>query len=217
MESANLVNKGAVLVDQGEWEKAVALYNQAMQVADEIGNAQFQSAAHRGLAVAHLYSGDLPAARTAAETARQYGFPLDNHNVLALLGVIALRQGDRPAAQEAFAAAAAEADALLTHTAQYYDALDAKGLALCGLALCSTGAHLTAAAEAFQAARAINQDPGVVRRVLRLLDTLALADTARVLAQVRAAAAKQWKLNSSVLPLALARQQGVAALRACER
>ena len=187
----SLVNKGDALVDQGEWDRAVECYNQAIQVADEIGNPQFQKGARTVFALASLYAGDLLAARAAAETARQYNVPQNNHNVLVLLGVIALRQGDRPAAQEAFAAAVAQADALLTQTAQYYDALDTKGLALCGLVLCGEGEHLTAAVEAFQAARAINQDPGSVRRVLRLLDALALADAAGVLAQVRAAAAGQ--------------------------
>src|SRR5262249_12662721 len=143
VESANLANKGNVLVNQGEWEKAIELNNQAMQVADEIGNAQFQNAARESLALAHLYAGDLPAARTAAEAARQYDIPQNNHNVLALLGVIVLRQGNRLAAQEAFAAAVAHADALLAHTAHSYDALDTKGLALCGLVLCGTGEHLT--------------------------------------------------------------------------
>ena len=38
-------------------------------------------------------------------------------------------------AQKAFATAVARADALLTHTAQNYRALDTKGLALCGLLL----------------------------------------------------------------------------------
>jgi tetratricopeptide (TPR) repeat protein len=188
-ESANLASKGDVLVDQGEWEKAVELSNQSMRVADEIGNAQFQNVARRGLALAHLYAGDLPAARTAAETARQYGEPLNNHNAMALLGVIALRQGDRLAAQEAFTTAVNQANALLTHTAHSYDSLDTKGLALCGLVLCDAGEHLTAAVEAFQAARAINRDPGIVQRVLRLLDALVLADAAGILVQVRTAAA----------------------------
>ena len=85
-----------------------------------------------------------------------------------------------------------QANALLTHTAHNYRALDTKGLALCGLVLCDEGEHLTAAVEAFQAARAINRDPGIVQRVLRLLDALALADAAEILAQlapVRTAAA----------------------------
>jgi tetratricopeptide (TPR) repeat protein len=191
LESENLANKGYVLVDQGEWDKAVEIYNQAIQIADEIGSAQFQDAARQGLALAHLYTGDLPAARAAAETARQYDIPQNNHDVLALLGVILLRQGDRPAAQEAFAAAVAQADVLLAHTAHNYRALDTKGLALCGLVLCGEGEHLPASIEAFQAVRAINQDPGIVQRVLRLLDALALADAARILLQVRAAAAGQ--------------------------
>jgi len=189
VESGNLANKGVGLVDQGEWEKAIELYNQVMQVVDEIANAQFQNAAREGLALAHLYSGDLPTARTIAEAARQYDVPQTNHYVLALLGVIALRQGDHPAAQEVFTAAVTQADTLLIHTTQNYRALDTKGIALCGLVLCGEGKHLAAAVEAFQAARAINRDPGIVQRLLRLLDALALADAAGILAQVRVVAA----------------------------
>ena len=82
-----------------------------------------------------------------------------------------------------------QANALLTHTAHSYGSLDTKGLALCGLVLCGEGKHLAAAVEAFQAARAINRDPGIVQRLLRLLDALALADAAGILAQVRVVAA----------------------------
>ncbi len=98
-----------------------------------------------------------------------------------------------------------------------FDALDAKGLACCGLALCDgTGAgfapsadgivaatkpapttahpaptHLNAATAAYRAARAINRDAGIVGRVLRLLDALAAAhgQGAAILAPGRAAAA----------------------------
>jgi len=114
--------------------------------------------------------------------------PDNNHNILALLGVIAWRQGDAPAAREAFRAAIAHSDMLLEQTAQNYDALDAKALALCGLVLIEGRQHLPAVSAAYRAARAINKDAGVVGRVLRLLDALAVADQAGVLAEVRAAA-----------------------------
>ena len=161
------------------------------------------------MALAHLCAGDLPAARAAAEAARRYDEPQNNHNVLALLGVIALRQDDRPAAREAFAAAVAAADGILAQTPEYFDALDAKGLACCGLALCDgTGAgfapsadgivaatkpaptHLDAAVAAYRAARAVNRDAGIVGRVLRLLDALAAGHPqgAAILAPAAAAA-----------------------------
>lgn len=48
-------------------------------------------------------------------------------------------------------------------------------MVLCGLVLCGDRENLPAAIEAYQAARAINKDAGIVGRVLRLLDALALA------------------------------------------
>jgi Tfp pilus assembly protein PilF len=86
--------------------------------------------------------------------------------VLALLGVIALRQNDPPAAREAFAAALAHAEGLLAHTPEYLGALDATALALAGLG------QIEAARAAYQAARALNREAGVVGRATRLLGQL---------------------------------------------
>ena len=130
----------------------------------------------------------MAAARAAAESARRYDAPENNYYILALLGLIALRQADRGAAQEAFAAAVAQADMLLAHSAQNYQALDSKALSLCSLSLCEGGQYLPDALAAYRAARAINTDAGVVARVLRLFDALALADSAGLLAGVRPAA-----------------------------
>ena len=71
---------------------------------------------------------------------------------------------------------------------QNVSALDNKGLALCGLALCEDERHLTVAEEAFGAARKITRAKGVVARVLNLFDALAVADKAGLLARVRKAA-----------------------------
>jgi hypothetical protein len=125
----------------------------------------------------------------------------NNHNVHALRGVIALRQAsqDLPGfgnLEGLFTAAIAHADALLAQTPELFDALDAKGLALCGLAVCDARNPISArnrvseAIAAFRAARAINKDAGVVARVVRLVDALALAvpNGAEVLAEARRAA-----------------------------
>lgn len=106
-----------------------------------------------------------------------------------VLGLIALRQGDRTAAQKAFATAIHQASALLTQSPHLFGALDIQGIAFCGLALCESSKHIQAAKEAYKAARAINSDAGIVRRVLRYFDSLAMADTDVILAEVRVDAA----------------------------
>jgi len=187
-EGTDLGNLAETLVGEGHYAEAAQRAFESMEIGEEISDPGLGSFSNGCLALAHLCAGDLPAAHAAAETARQYDVPENNHYVLALLGIIALRQGDGAAAQEAFAAAVAQADALLAHTPQYYAALDSRGLALCGLALCEARDLVSEASAAFRAARAINRDAGIVKRVLRLFDGLAAADTAGVLAGVRAAA-----------------------------
>ena len=187
-EGICLGNLAEALVDEGRYGEAIQRALDSVEIGEEISSPNLGSFNNGCLALAHLCTGDLPAARAAAEAARQYDVPENNHYVLALLGVIALRQGAGAAAQEAFAAAVAQADALLAHTPQYYAALDSKGLALCGLALCEARNLVSEASAAFHAARAINRDAGIVSRVLRLFEALAAVDTAGVLAGVRAAA-----------------------------
>ena len=203
-EGVALGNLAKVLIDEGRYDDAIQRAMESVKIGEEISSPN--SFNNSALALAYLYSGDLNAARAAVETTRRYDEPQNNHFALALLGDIALRQGDRAAAQEAFTAALAQADALLALTAQNFAALDSKGLALAGLVLCENlvGAGLVpalgadtrpaptqAAIAAYRAARAIDKDAGIVGRVLRLLDALASAHPqgAEMLAAVRAAAA----------------------------
>jgi len=62
-------------------------------------------------------------------------------------------------------------------------------LALAGLAVCEGPQYVAAAITAYRAARAINKDAGIVKRVLRLFDELAKSDSNGVLVEVRVAAA----------------------------
>jgi hypothetical protein len=81
-----------------------------------------------------------------------------------------------------------QAESLLSNSDRDYDALENKGLALCGLALCEESSdRIPAALEAYRAARTINKDAGIVRRALRLFDTLTQADSPSLLAEVRPA------------------------------
>jgi tetratricopeptide (TPR) repeat protein len=184
-----LANLADLLINERQYQEAIQRAIEAINIAAEIKSSDLSSHGNQNLALARLYSENLDDARAAAETARQYDEPGDNHNILALLGLIALRQGDAPAAQEAFATAVSETDRLLSYTAQNYSAMDTKGLALCGLALCGGVNHAAAAIEAYRSARVISKDAGVVARVLRLFDALAVVDSAGVLKEIRAAAA----------------------------
>ncbi|MCG3153475.1 MAG: Photosystem I assembly protein Ycf3 [bacterium] len=186
-EGTRLGNLAEMLIDEGRYAEAIKLAQESAKIKDEIG--QPASYGYGRVALAQFYIGNLPAAREAAETARRHDVPENNHNVLALLGVIALRQTDRAAAQEAFTAAVQHAEQMVAHSAENYDALDAKGLSLSGLALCEGAQHVAAAMAAFRAARAINQDAGIVKRVLRLFDELAKVDVQGLLKEVRPAAA----------------------------
>jgi len=188
-ESRHIANLAEALIDEGLYAEAVLRALESMKIGDEINNPGLGNFSNGYLTLAHLYAGNLPAARTAAESARRYDEPRNNHYVLALLGIIALRQGEHAAAEEAFTAAVAQADGLLAQTPQFFYALDSKGLALCGLAVVGSSDLTGLAREAYRAARAINKDAGNVARVLRLFDALAVADTEGVLAGVREAAA----------------------------
>ena len=189
LEVCGLVCIGDTFSDTGELDNAVKRYKQAIEIADEIKNVQSQHEARYGLARAHLYSGNLETARSTAESARMCDYPTNNHNVLALLGVIALQQGDRTSANEAFKAAVAASDILLDHSDTNYEALDAKGLALCGLALCEGKSdYIEEAIHAYTKARSIIRAPGIMGRFLRLFDELARADTQGLLSGVREAA-----------------------------
>ncbi len=174
---------------QGDYQDAIQYAHESIKIGDEFSSSNLGSCGNDTLALLLLYTGDLSGAHAAAQSARRYDEPENNHNASVVFGVIAIRQNDRAAAQEAFAEAVAQADAILTHSTQYLDALDAKGLALCGLTLCESGNRMPEAIETFKAARAINKDAGNVGRVLKLFDALAVADEAGLLAEVRAAAA----------------------------
>lgn len=190
IEAAAISCIGDTYRDQGNLEDAVQQYEGAIKIADEIRYNQSQNTARLGLALTFLYQGELPAALEMAEAARKHDFPLNNHAVSAIVGVVILIQGDHYKAQQAFDTALHQAGELLAKSQQNYYALGTKGLAHCGLALCeSKEEHISAATEAYKAAREITSAAGIVANTLRLFDTLARADKNSILTSVRAYAA----------------------------
>ena len=186
VEAAIRRDIGYALNDQEKWAEAIQSFQQAIYIADEVNSPSIQNNSRWGLALAYFFSGDLKAAHETAEAASQYDVPLNTFNVFAAFGVITLRQGDVGAASAAFSEATAKANEILAQSAAYFDALDAKGTALCGLALCTgDAATIEQAKVAFRAARTITKAKGIVRRVLRLFDALAVADTNGMLKDVR--------------------------------
>jgi tetratricopeptide (TPR) repeat protein len=205
-------NLGRDFLSIDEYEKAQENYLQAVEIADEISFPLEQNWARWGLAQAYLFQNSLPKARATIEAALQYDVPENNHNASALHGIIALRQGEEVTARGAFVRAIGQADEILSKTAEYYSALDAKGLAICGLILAGRGdpsmpaetndgkivppdkvtvstgrvaPMVDDAIETFRKARKIAPHAGVVKSVLRLFDELVKCDEEGILKGVR--------------------------------
>lgn len=210
VESSVLGNIGLALMIENEHNNALEYLMVAIQIADEISYPIVQNEERWGLSQTYLFQNDFANARATIEAALEYDVPENNHNVSALQGIIALRQGDEVAARGAFVRAIGQADEILSKTAEYYDALDAKGLSICGLLICdlrlgrgavpapndtpinNTGRGDPAptvedAIETFRKARKIAPHAGVVKRNLRLFDELAKCDTKGTLKDVRKA------------------------------
>jgi tetratricopeptide (TPR) repeat protein len=178
-----------LLIFENRWSEAPRELELAIEIADNIGASQISKGARETLALVHVYENHPDKARELIEAAQKYDIPLMNHATSAMLGVVALRQGDRNTAREAFTTAINQADQLIALSADWYDALDAKALSHCGLALCGDRAQTSAAEAAYKAARAVTSDAGVTRAVLHRFDALAQADTDSILADVRSVAA----------------------------
>ncbi len=198
-EATNLRNISNALLSLGEYKKAEENIKLALQIADEITSTILQKDTHYVLTKVYLFQNNLVNARATIEAALQYDVSQNNHNVTALHGIIALRQGERETAKEAFTKSIAQADEILAKTPDYYSALDAKGLALCGLALGrfanrpytsaeSAPTEIADAIETFQKARKIAPHAGVIKSVLRLFDELVKCDDKEILKDVRKAA-----------------------------
>jgi tetratricopeptide (TPR) repeat protein len=212
-ESIDIENIGNAFLSLEEYQKAKDNYQQAIQIADKISFLQVLNYAYCGLAETYLFENNLTNAHATIEAALQYDVPENNHNASALHGIIALRQGDEVAARGAFLRAIGQADEILSKTAEYYSALDAKGLSICGLAICdgrgaasypksvpapddaptnNTGRGDPAptvndAIETFRKARKIAPHAGVVKSVLQLFDELVKCDEEGILKDVRIA------------------------------
>ena len=185
IEASARRNLGSLDLLRNLWPEAARELEEAIEISDDIGNPQISKNARESLALVNLYLNKLKAAREMVEAARKYDVPLSNHSTSAMLGVVALSQGEVNAARDAFTDANNEADQQLALTSDRYEALDVKGFSLCGLAVCGDPAKISAAKDAYKAARELTSDAGITRGVLQRFDALAKRDAAGLLAEVR--------------------------------
>jgi tetratricopeptide (TPR) repeat protein len=188
-EALGLIDLAAIYTDAEDLPRAIRCGEHAVGIADEIGLARGSSEGRVQLATTYLYAGEYDLARATAHAARSYDYAPASDNVALVLGIALTRQGRVDAARAAFHDALNAAESLLARTPDTHDELDSRALALCGLALLEDPVRVSAAIEAFRAARAITSAKGIVARVLRLLDALAISDQAGILAAVRPVAA----------------------------
>lgn len=186
-QAHRLENLSHALIDEGRFEEAAQRAVESVELANALAYPIVGSWGCYSLAAARLYAADLDAAREAAEAALQYDEPSNNFAVSTLLGIVAWRQHDGKTARDAFLQAIRSTDEILGRSRQYWRALDMRGLACCGLALCEdNAANVAKALQAFKAARSITRAAGIVGRAKALFSVLAETDSKGLLCPVRA-------------------------------
>jgi tetratricopeptide (TPR) repeat protein len=161
-----------VLIDQGQYDAAIDKAIEGLK----IDHPQVGSEINSVLARAYLSKGMLPEAYDAAETAMHYDFLENYHYVLVLLGLIIMRQEVLDKAIIILEKACNHADELLTKDVRNMQAWDTKSLALAGLVLCKKDhSYVLEAKHAYDAARKINDEDGVVIRMRNLFKILTTA------------------------------------------
>jgi hypothetical protein len=138
--------------------------------------------------MAELRCEQLDAALDTIAPILQTEYQLFLPDILALHGIILLNQKKPKEAAVEFTATITLADRLLQQSDQFYTAVEAKGVAACGLAICdgkNTAQFITLAINSYRQARAIVSDPGVVKRALFFFDECAKVDEHGIISEVR--------------------------------
>jgi len=177
---------GRALLAAGDTSQAVKQLEQAVRVSDTTGDIEPAVEARSGLARACLQLGDPAAAFAATTERRELPYPPEEPAMRLLEGLALLELHRSDEAEQAFTSALTAADALLALADSNVAALQARALALSGLAAATADpARATEAARA--RARADTSAEGVTADTDRLLGMITAHDRAGVLAGVRAA------------------------------
>ena len=179
---------GRAWLASGNPRQAAALLGEAVSIADTTGDMEPAVEARSWLARAYLQLGD-PAAALAATTARRdLPYPSEEPAMRLLEGLALLELDRRQESVRAFNEAVTAADTLLALADRNVAALQARALALTGLAVVAGDlARAAEAGEALGAAEAPTGAAGVAADTRRMLDQLARHDQSGILAKARAA------------------------------
>ena len=177
---------GRAWLARDDARRAVELLELAVSVADTTGDIEPAVKARSGLARAHLQLGDPATALATAAARRDRPYPTEEPTMRMLEGMALLELHRVEESVRAFSDAITAADALLALADRNVSALQARALALSGLAA-ATGdpASATEAGETFARAHAVTSAAGVAADTRRLLVEIACYDRSGVLAQIR--------------------------------
>ena len=186
-EATALDYLGRAWLASGDERRAVTLLEQAVNVADSTGNIDPMVKTRSGLARALLQLGDQAGVLAAIAAIPEPPYPIEEPT-LRLLEGLALLELHRPEeSARAFTSVLMSADALVALADSNVAALQARALALAGLAA-ATGdpARASEAAEAFTRARTITSAVGVTADTQHLLERIIARDQSGVLAELSA-------------------------------
>ena len=180
------MGRASILIDANAIPDAIGLYQEILKYGDDVPDSQLQSDVRYGLGVAYLYSDLLDAAMEMLVAAQGIGYPPNEDNILAAIGVTALRLGEKDKAREAFEATIKEVEMQLNFAEENYDGLYSMGHARLGLALLKKkhAKWIEKALDAYRKALNINADAGVFTRESHLFRALLPADEKGVLEDV---------------------------------
>ena len=187
-EAIALAYLGRAWLASGDARRAVTLLEQAVSVADTSGDIEPAAEAQSWLARAQLQLGDPAAALAATAGRREQPYPAEEPTMRLLEGLALLELHRLDESMRAFGATVTAADALLALADSNVSALQARVLALSGLAAAvGDPAQAAEACKTFALARAVRSAAGVAADTRHLLDKISAHDRSGVLAEIRAA------------------------------
>jgi tetratricopeptide (TPR) repeat protein len=187
-EASALDNLGRAWLASGDAHLAVTLLGQAVTIADATGDIEPAVLARSDLTWAHLQLGDPATALLSVTKAQDLPYPLGKPALRVLKGLALLELNRLEDSVQAFSDAVIAADALLVLVASNVDALQARALALSGIAA-ATGDPARAAevGRAIARVEAVTNAAGVAADTRTLLGQIVRHDKSGILLEIRAA------------------------------
>jgi tetratricopeptide (TPR) repeat protein len=183
-----LNGEAVVLIDSDDASRAIDLASRATEIGVLTRNPQLRREANLNLSLAYLCNGNGLKAADAAEAAVRLSGGLRAVGALGMRGITAFRLGYFETARNTFYEACLKADDRLELEPRDFQAWEAKGLALCGLALTDRDSgYLEKSVAAYRTARNITHAAGAMRRSRLLLGQFGEGADPDMLAKVRRA------------------------------